>query len=257
MKIGKLIVFSFLIGIVLIIVGYSMGGMRSVSFTRKGIIIDDFLEMDTIFGKKGEITDISVSIISGNIKILEGDYNFEIKSSNKFPINHTFEKGKLVIEQETLTGFNIGFFNPAGESEVIIYIPEGKVVSSANLSTVSGKISLEGSRFNRLKLKSVSGRIEASGINTVNLDADNVSGGINVSGRITGSGNMSVVSGKIDVDIDGDIRDYSLDMHTISGGLYVNGENMKSKNYKTPNNGDRRIMKLSSTSGGVIVNFSK
>jgi DUF4097 and DUF4098 domain-containing protein YvlB len=245
--------------------------------------IDDAREIsvDTSIG--------DVTVISHDGDEVVVDITGRVSSGYRGTLETAFSRdGKVTVE--VLKDSSLSGLLGQNEAKIVISIPD-TALEAMSVSSVSGKVDIDGIEAGSLKVRTVSGSMELTGIESGRLDAGSVSGSIaadgsfgrdgsdisTTSGRVeligiegrfavnTVSGDIAVdaseVSGGEIVTVSGSITmelpegQFSYDLSSVSGKIRVsrNGSLVESTGSSREINGTAPLYKVKSVSGGIAI----
>lgn len=243
------------LGIILCVVG---GIMYYTTDYKDYYEVTDFSQ---VYSFSDTVSDVIVDCPVGTVKIVEGNELFvEAEKVIADSFNCDFSDGVLSVKYENrkLSKFiNVGFMTPdLSKSKITITIPSGsesidslKITNGVGEMTVSG-ISAKNASFEngvgefrisgctfyqKFKLNSGVGSFRAEDCTIANPTIDNRIGEsrfINCS--VSGDLDISNGIGEIDLEINGDMSDYSFDVDNGIGEVKINGSSYGSVHSKGP-----------------------
>ena len=253
-KIFSLFVICIVIGIALVIAGYSMGGdIRSIYISKKGISVeqndndpDDVKPKDeqeeTVSAgannvtKKDELpafSSMDIKLNYANFMIIPSDhYGIEYCMPGVSIPKYEVKNGTLYVESSAYKNDNwqirlFGFQNreeSVTPNSVNIYIPRGMEGDKLSVFLSSGKISIDSANFKKMKLENSFGDLEFGRIKSENLEVDVKSGSIIGEEIDSQKAELNLNFGRSDIssvksdDLEMDVRMGSLNVDSILGG---------------------------------------
>ncbi|HTJ38061.1 MAG TPA: DUF4097 family beta strand repeat-containing protein [Dactylosporangium sp.] len=188
-------------------------------------------------GFEQEVTDLSVSLVSGRINVVgaDGPARLEVTSIGDQPVDVTLEGGRLAIEHEFPKGWpgflwwlfgsrykvDISVVVPV-DAAVRLHVASGSVIASslrngADVNVTSGRITLLGID-GRVTGKIVSGSIEGLTLGG-EVDLETVSGEIVVADSTAGVVSARTISGSVTCDLDNPPAGTEVHLDTVSGEI--------------------------------------
>lgn len=285
--------------------GFSINefGSQIVKFFESGdlpIIGDNTLTKEfarTYTFSAADAREISVDTSIGDVTVVSHDgdevlvdISGRVSGGYKGTLETAYSKdGKVTVE--VLKDSSLSGLLGQNEAKITVSIPD-TVLKAMALSSVSGKVDIDGIKAENLKVKTVSGSIELTEIEAGRLEADSVSGSISsigsfgsegtdvstTSGRIELLGTegiltVNTVSGEIEIEADsvqgGDIvsvsgsvsielpdGQFSYDLGSVSGKIRVtrNGSLVESSGTSREINGSAPLYKVKTVSGSISIN---
>ncbi|MCR5688472.1 MAG: DUF4097 domain-containing protein [Lachnospiraceae bacterium] len=277
-------------GIIITMLGIFFGGRSQwgINYENMSYEDDGGLASDTVVLSDFDTLELDVSSI--DVIILRGDsYSLSYRTEkNKVP-EITEENGTLTVKQPSTGFISFGFTTGYVENSYTITVPESAGVISVNIDSSSGEIMAESVKLagtintssgevvmndvegDDISVTTSSGEIVAdklrmgkgkftcsSGdISLLHSSADEIScttssGEMVISDSEAGSVSCTASSGDVAIGLIGDESEYSYDIKTSSGDIFVNGTESE-KQYVKEGTGDKRIT-VKTSSGEVGVN---
>jgi DUF4097 and DUF4098 domain-containing protein YvlB len=284
--------------------GFSMNefGSQIAKFFESGslpIIGDNTLTQDfsrTYTFSADEANEISVDTTIGDVTVISHDgdevvvdISGRVSSSYKGTIETAYSRdGKVTVE--VLKDSSLSGLLGQNEAKIVVSVPE-IALEAMSISSVSGKVDVDGIEALSLKLKTVSGGIEVTGFEAGKLDAESVSGSIYADGSfgmdgadisttsgsvglkgLEGSFSVNTVSGAVDIEalaigggsvvtvsggvvVDLPEGEFSYDLSSVSGKIRVsrNGSEIESTGSSRENTGNAPLYKVKTVSGGITI----
>ncbi len=243
-----------------------------------------------------EAREISVDTSIGDVTVISHDgdevvvdITGRVSSGYTGTLETAFSRdGKVTVE--VLKDSSLSGLLGQNEAKIVISIPD-TALEAMSVSSVSGKVDIDGIEAGSLRMKTVSGSIELSGIEAIRLDAGSVSGSIaadgsfgidgtdisTTSGRVEligteGSFKVNTVSGDVSIEASevrgGDIvtvsggvtielpeGQFSYDLGSVSGKIRVskNGSVIESAGSSKENTASAPLYKVKTVSGGISI----
>ncbi|VEU80854.1 DUF4097 family beta strand repeat-containing protein [Haploplasma axanthum] len=234
MKIFKaIILFGFIIGALLIVIGFVAGG--SISGVKDVFVWDSRYVKQENYLIDNSVNEIEINSDSRNIKINKTDeknsfieyYLYENKETIGFELNNN----KLSIKQKD-SRFKFPWVSIGGATKkvsTIIVNLTNDDVKKLKLTTSSGSVELENIKADFLDIKINSGslKIENGVLNNTNVSID--SGSTTITKLTTNSAKFDVDSGRVSIaEIFGEILDINID----SGSIRITDNNIKKNKFK-------------------------
>jgi DUF4097 and DUF4098 domain-containing protein YvlB len=227
--IWKIVIITIVAGLILAIIGFTLGASRSLYIDRTGVHISG-----------NEITHIAEHDFTPfrNINIDSGYINVELVSSNAYGIEINSDNAgwSWSLENDTLTvslirsprvqimNFN---FLPIEQNYIKVFIPTDTMLDIVSVKTSSGSIEIGDIRALSVQVNSATGNIRLSNLLSTYLQAATTSG--NITGSIINAENFiyNTRTG------DGRLQTINAEMfsaHSTSGDLTITGSNFTAVN---------------------------
>ena len=145
--------------------------------------------------------------------------------------------------------------------EADIHIASGKAntvdcaFDEAVIRVASGKAIFENSKLGYADIDLASGKVEGSGLESESMKLRVASGKVDLRGTFIGKNRMEVLSGHLNMEIDGNVRDYNRKVSIASGSVKVNGDSVGKSEYISENAKNQLIIKV--LSGAAVIEFMK
>lgn len=216
-----------------------------------------------------EVRSLDIENSTGKLIIKSGE-TFRVEAEN---VSTDFtakmkSNGTLYVSDENknfeFLWFHINGFN-SPNSKITVYLPDNFVADEAKISTGAGTVSVEGLHADYLYISAGAGNISGSnitaeeakiegGVGTISLDGVNMSDGdfdcgvgeLNIEGILAGKTKIDCGVGDVDLDLQGYLEDYELEIDSGIGTVRLNGEKISGE-YKSSNNAPNSI----NVDGGV------
>lgn len=215
----------------IVIFGLKFGGSENlVSFTKTF--------------ENEEINSVSIDASNARVEIAVGD-EFKVDAEN---VSDTYivevVNGVLTVRKESKLQLFVFFLN--SESKITVTVPREFVAERFNVDSGSGNIYVDGITARRTEFDSGSGKVEVvnSSLGTLRVDsgsgavafknveaanmvAETGSGRISYQGILTGNSVIDSGSGSVSFVLAAKEEDYNITADMGSGGLYINGRNVR------------------------------
>lgn len=220
--------------VALILTGVLVAGIALRSFWSEsgdfsiGISGTTYSDSDTYKIGGGSITEpinaIEVDWVSGKIEISVYDGETTEISENEisdkdYKLRYKVENGKLTVHSEK-SGFSFGIISRP-KKELTIKIPRtyGENLKALKINSTSAEININGLAVTgSAEIDTVSGKVTAENLTAASLECDTVSGDIKVSGAIE-SFDLDSTSGKAEITTTVPLK--KLETDTVSGDVTV------------------------------------
>lgn len=256
MKIWKLMVITLVVGVVLINAGNAFGG-SSLFYISSGKVIFHDTEANYV-----------TETIEQNIKFLdiEGPFNIEISNGNSFEFLYDIDSTNFEIVENTLKIYEKSSFGGISR-KLVIKIPYeldsidiDTTVANLDISNLTAKhikaeLDLGNLKFNNVEVEYLdidlnlgNAEIYNTNINTLKakLDLGNME---MYNSTIMANSDISCNVGNVELNLFGNIQDYSIRSEKTLGTSKINGENVSSAG-----SGDINI-KVTTDLGSSEINF--
>lgn len=224
----------------------------------------------------------SVQIDAANASIaffLGSEYHVQIDYPDGAPTPSVEMRGQTLFieEPKKLHVFRIFSFHSWKGGQIRITVPGGQGVSFDNfrIETVNGSVTLPALAIEAVHCETVNGEISLSGVVADRLHCEavngnlkltscyahqsahceNVNGGIQLGGELRGKTHAETVNGGIHIATALPITAYDLDLETVSGGVYLDGEKHRKEvhiSHRAEN-----TMHAETVNGSIKLEFSK
>ncbi len=164
-NIWKIAAISAIVGILLIVIGLSLGANKSMYLDSKGVHVgsnDSQLISELNLEK---LTDIDIDIDLSNIEFVKSDkYGFEIKYyENSSAPTWNVENGHLRIDfKHKKTYFNLGFFQSSNEAYIKVFLPQDALLNSIQIKTNVGNVDIGNFSSKNVNINTSIGNIKLS-----------------------------------------------------------------------------------------------
>ncbi|MCL1797982.1 MAG: DUF4097 domain-containing protein [Eggerthellaceae bacterium] len=169
-----------LVGVVFAGIGFGLGGMRSVAFTRTGMVVMDGESKDVVRINESytKLTSININIDTAEVRLVEGD-SFALEGRyNSFLQSFEVDErdGVLTIKGKNLAHgwWGVGFFDTSGNSLTLTY-PKG-----TNFENVDIKLSLGSLEMRNLDADSLAVNLALGDFNGSALSAQTMNASLNL-----------------------------------------------------------------------------
>jgi len=181
----KVVIILVAAGIMLSVIGLSMGASRALYLGRAGVYIDD---ADKVWIKEpdlGHFKNIDISATFGDVEFLSSDkYGIELYGREEdweWAIDGETLSVKYKLKQKMSMKISLFDFNwNEDRDQVKVYLPAGVKLETVTVRTDSGKINLSGFSADDVQIHNSFGNVELSGIVgdklRVELDSGSFSG---------------------------------------------------------------------------------
>ena len=235
----------FALGIVLAVVGFSLGATGNAWFDRQGLHFGGGGQQNTL-----ELADDNTASFNNlNIQLLDADVQIVVADNYGYDFNYTganaptaeVNSGTLTVVEQS-NSWHVDFFNfwnANSRSTLKIYVPKDAVLDNVSISTASGNTTLSGDvvSIKNLNCKSLSGDINLTNFNLEQLSLDVASGNVTMKSVAADQATINLLSGWLNyndaqlnslvlsmasgnVNLDGEITGL-LQMHTLSGDATI------------------------------------
>ena len=182
----KVVIILVAVGIMLSVVGLSMGASRALYLNRTGVYLDDGVKEWIKEPNLGYFKNIDINAGFGDVEFLSSDkYSMEIYGCEEdweWTLNGETLSVKFRPKQKMSMKISLFDFNFSEErDQVKVYLPADAKLETVTVNTDSGKIKLGGFSAVDVQIHNLFGNVELSGIVSdklsVELDSGNFSGG--------------------------------------------------------------------------------
>ncbi|GAA0076602.1 hypothetical protein UT300005_09800 [Clostridium sp. CTA-5] len=233
----KLLIFSaciIVVGLILALVGFSMGGKFTISKQDSGFKILDNTNMIEKNEELSQFNSIEVDSKVGKIDIIKSNrYEIEVKySKDEGDVNYSIEDGKLVVKQDKLQNSMFGNINFCigsnfQESYIKIYVPGNVDLTNLNVKANSGDFTMSDINVNEIYINCNYGDVISRNIVTNNLTLELNNGDIDLEN--IKSNNNAILKNSY-----GDIKIRNSEFNILSNNM--NNGNLEMGNVKVENN---------------------
>lgn len=216
-----------------------------------GILSTIVYGVDSVFsifdsGSNG-IKNMKVIDVSDNVSVLDiniDKVDLRIEKATEFKLEISDEEYisyKEVDERLVIKENKINFFDEA--SEVIVYVPNGKVFNSIFIETGAGSVEIDSISASKLDLELGMGRFVVNELNISsktdidtgvgefvvssgtlnNLDLDMGVGNVSITSKVLGKSEIDSGVGRLEVNLVGSIDDYKIGIDKGLGTINVDG----------------------------------
>ena len=208
-----------------------------VSLVIIGCVIGTVLHADDLFGFKNSeddlemllykqsINEITIDTAAAAVEIKEGD-EFGIRLGEGKGLRYSLEEGRLRVTQENHSF--IGFGDDR-DYRVYIYIPKDHKLDNLSIKTTAGAVKISDTAADSMTVKSEAGAMEIK-----NTECPAYT--------------LETTVGAIEMDLNGDIDDYTIHSNTAVGAVSVNGSS-----YKNGTTNGVNILNVSTTVGAIDI----
>jgi len=253
--IWKIIVILIAAGLILAIIGFSLGASRSLYIDRTGVHVSG---NETTYISEHDLASFS------NIVIDAGFIDVEFFSSNAYGIEISSDNADLrwTVESDTLTvsllrssrvqimSFD---FSSSNRNYIRVLIPDDAIFDTVDARTSSGDIKIGDIKATSVEINSTTGNIIANNIVSLRANVQTTSGNIRLSGDFFGNTEVHARTGDVRVSASGDKNDYSFRLSTRTGTIRSDGERLSNEIADRPTRENH--ISITTTSGNIEVNF--
>jgi hypothetical protein len=228
-------------------------------------------------------TSVSIDVVNADVNIEKGDsYGIVIDyPDSRYNPSYKVQGGALTMKDDPVKTvksfwqlFNTNFWQNGfnlKHGNVTVFLPEGEY-DRIDIENVNGPILISDTTVNELKMEcvnstidvtnvtikegnwnTVNGKIQAEQLTGSNLDIETVNGGISLVGTLSGDSSINTVNGSIEIGTALSRDLYHLDLSTLNGKVYLDGEDHK-KGLDT-GSGAANSIKAETVNGRVEINF--
>jgi hypothetical protein len=263
-KIIKYLAMAFAIALIIAIISGILQGIGVISILtgNNNKVSEDFREITVA----SQINELDIEIEAAELEIKSSD-RFYIET-NKKSLDVKEINGKLTIDDESKN------FIKSDEIKIILYIPQGTTFKNAELTTGAGRVTVTNLSSEKLDIELGAGEFIGQGINASvktelnggagkltikestlkNLDFEMGVGAADITGDITGISELDLGVGSTNLTINGNKRDYSVQLNKGIGGATIDGQEIKDGAIV----GDgANILKINGGVGEIKLNFAK
>ncbi len=208
-----------------------------------------------------------------------GDCDVEITGNNSnIDVSGLVNNGSLVINNSNGKVF-VDYVSTNSmditNSNGMVEVSDSTTRFDGKIKNSNGQVIFINTEFDNLEVENDNGKIEADGLycNT-NLDIENNNGKVDISNLNVASilnigtsnalieiddinyGNKATLTtsnGRVDVELEGEVEDYTLDLETSNGKIYV--DDVVQENKFKQQNGER-LLKVKNSNGEISLDFS-
>ncbi len=288
---AKSVIIWICVALALIVVG---GGIMAAGVALGGdprlgnrfVNINFGTDNSAITGTSDKYTGISCVDIDGHnlgIELCETEGKecyVEYSVSNEYYVPQITVKGDtLTIKQEDIRfifNFDLSLFKVNGKKSVKVYVPKDVVLKKLDVETDNGGITVSGGvTVEEIRIDTSNGAVKTSGItclgkfdaktsnSAVHCDGifkDEIkvktsNGAVSLKGTYEGDIDVKTSNGRIEAEIEGELKDYNVDLDTSNGSIYVNGDK-QSDEYRVNNNA-KQDLKLDTSNGSIELDFEQ
>jgi len=179
-KIWLIIIIAIAAGLLLSIIGISLGASRTLYLDTTGFYVDSSGETK-ITETLDEIKNIRIDAGSSDIEIVIGDtFGIDLYGNNLEWL-WSYENGSLVIWHDKGTRFqimNINIFPPYNNNYVRVYIPEDAVLDFVTVIAGSGDIKINGVTTDSITASTRTGEVKLNNIISEHIQVEMSSGNL-------------------------------------------------------------------------------
>ena len=214
-----------------------------------------------------EISTLKIELSCTNLEIKVGD-SFKVETNNT-KITFSNNNGRIEIKEENNSWLNRKNY----VSNLIIYIPEDNfILDEATIQTGAGKINIEKLLAQNLYLKLGAGEVQIQNLFAINeakvdggvgktelksCEINNLKANLGVgefifSGNLTGKNEIDSGVGDVNINLNGEKEDYTIEVSKGLGSVTLNGQKIESD--KTVGNG-KNLLDIDGGIGEIKINF--
>ena len=214
-----------------------------------------------------EISTLKIELSCTNLEIKVGD-SFKVETNNT-KITFSNNNGRIEIKEENNSWLNRKNY----VSNLIIYIPEDNfILDEATIQTGAGKINIEKLLAQNLYLKLGAGEVQIQNLFAINeakvdggvgktelksCEINNLKANLGVgefifSGNLTGKNEIDSGVGAVNINLNGEKEDYTIEVSKGLGSVTLNGQKIESD--KTVGNG-KNLLDIDGGIGEIKINF--
>lgn len=214
-----------------------------------------------------EISTLKIELSCTNLEIKVGD-SFKVETNNT-KITFSNNNGRIEIKEENNSWLNRKNYT----SNLIIYIPEDNfILDEANIQTGAGKINIEKLLAQNLYLKLGAGEVQIQNLSAINeakvdggvgktelksCEINNLKANLGVgefifSGNLTGKNEIDSGVGAVNINLNGEKEDYTIEVSKGLGSVTLNGQKIESD--KIVGNG-KNLLDIDGGIGEIKINF--
>ena len=227
-----------------------------------------------------EFRSVQIDVVNAAVTFLAGSsYHVQIEYPEDAPVPNVEMRGQtLCIEdQKRPQRFRLFSFRSWKGGQIRITVPAEKAVSfeSFHIETVNGAITLPALAVEDVHCETVNGGITLTGLTADRLHCETVNGGISLAscyahqrmhcesvnggvafdGELRGKTHAETVNGSIRIATALPITAYDLDLRTVSGGVYLDGEKHRKEVHISNSAGNS--VRAETVNGAIKLEFCK
>ena len=208
-----------------------------------------------------EFRSVQIDVVNAAVTFLAGSsYHVQIEYPEDAPVPNVEMRGQtLCIEdQKRPQRFRLFSFRSWKGGQIRITVPAEKAVSfeSFHIETVNGAITLPALAVEDVHCETVNGGISlASCYAHQRMHCESVNGGVTFDGELRGKTHAETVNGSIRIATALPITAYDLDLRTVSGGVYLDGEKHR-KEVHISNSAENSV-RAETVNGAIKLEFCK
>lgn len=227
MKTVYKVIISFCVGIALIAIGVSMGGLSQMRFTN---ILGHFdwrwnaQEINDIdYQSDSLINEFDINIHNGTIQFIESDTDkVVVKANHVYDGFEVYQTGNtVVIEQDHYWNW----FKSYESSEIEVYVPRGQIIQKTKINVNAGQLKLYDLKTNKAEFNVGAGNLKMDNVICQEMKLDVGMGNANGDHiLIQDTVNVNVGMGNADIDLVGNEEEYNYKMKIGLGSVKIGNE---------------------------------
>ena len=242
----KISLIIFVIGIVISITAYSLGGRINSSSAKNSI---NFSEVYTGI----ETLDIDLGL--SDVELKKGnEFKIEANNVSSNTFSSSVENGKWNIRDNMPSKiFNINHYN----NIVTVYIPELFENSKIKIKIGAGQLIVNQLTANNIDINIGAGNLKMDNLTATEVNIDCGVGNIEINGEISDKGNVKCGVGNVSLNLKGNKKDYKYNLNVGIGEISLNNNNYNGLGNKvTQNISSSKLLKVDCGIGKLSLNIN-
>lgn len=245
----KICINLMFLGGILVLIGYLMGGNLYFNIGypfSESSIVEETIKLSPFEAIYLDVDKVNVDIKEGN------EYSICYYLSDEADLKTEVKDGILTVKLNyTEDKIQVISFNR--DSKIIIYVPENEVIKEADLCLDVGNLEICDVEIINCKTVNEVGNTEFENIIMDNLVAKSDVGEISLEECRLNCADITGNIGNVEVELEGNLSDYDLELSSDMGNVKVNGEK-EANTYKSDGKGDN-LIKVVNDIGNVSVDI--
>ncbi|MDR5587076.1 DUF4097 family beta strand repeat-containing protein [Clostridium aquiflavi] len=249
------------VGLILAVIGFSMGGKFGIIRDKSGYKILDKEDGIVKIEASSDFKSIEINSTVDKIDIIKSyKYGIEIEyNSNENDVNYSIKDGKLVIQgnksQDTFNNISFGIGNTHIPSYIKVYVPDAADLDTINVKSSNTKITMNSINANEISINCNYGEIKSNNLIANGLKIASNNSDIDLDGEFKGVTSISSHYGDINLRTNISKELYNYSTSCDYGDINIDGDKFTNKVEKNGNNNAQHSIDITSNNGDINVNF--
>lgn len=226
MKTFYKVLISFMIGICLIVVGISIGGMSqisSIAFFQNFHMEWGYERMNDIyFESQNQVDELKIDVHQGNVQIHQSHdiHSLKVEAKNLYSGFDVYQDNeKVVVDQP-----HYWWFYQPGHAQIDIYVPENMSLDKIKINMSAGRAKIDNIKADKIEVDSAAGDLSINHIECDKFDLDTSMGNTSIKYLTANKINADCGMGNVKMLLNGRESDYNYNIDVGLGNINIGGE---------------------------------